>query len=110
MTRRDRIRDKILTRVVVQPDTGCWIWMGPTSGQTGRGRGYPRMSLDGATVAVHLAMWIVEHGPIPPRKQLDHRCRNRLCVNPGPEHTEMVTHKENQRRRDRVRFACEASP
>lgn len=101
--RRDRIRAKILSRVEIDAATGCWLWTGPTSGQTGRGKGYPRMSLDGQTVAVHLAMWTNEHGFIPGKKQIDHKCRNRLCVNPDPKHTELVTHKENMRRRDRAR-------
>ncbi|WP_311276143.1 HNH endonuclease signature motif containing protein [Methylobacterium sp. WCS2018Hpa-22] len=104
--RRERIREKILARVVERPgplETPCKIWTGPTSGETGRGAGYPRMNLDGGTVAVHLTMWIVENGPIPPRKQIDHKCRNRLCVEEA--HLEMVTHKENMRRRDASRLA-----
>jgi len=46
-------------------------------------------------------MYVIEYGPIPPRKQIDHTCRNRLCVNPS--HLEMVTHKQNQKRRDAAR-------
>nr|WP_316227708.1 HNH endonuclease signature motif containing protein [Bradyrhizobium sp. SZCCHNR3015] len=108
--RRDRIRDKVMSRVeVVQGtvlDTPCHIWTGPTSGSNGREKDYPRMCLDGGTMAVHIVMYVLEHGPIPPRKQLDHRCRTRRCVN--PDHLEMVTHKQNQRRRDEARrFACE---
>ena len=99
--RRDRIRAKILARVEIDAN-GCWLWNGPTSGNSGRGKGYPRMSLSGQTVAVHLVMWTNEHGFIPGKKQLDHKCRNRLCVNPDPKHTELVTHKENMRRRDRA--------
>lgn len=107
--RRAAILEKIMSRVVVDPDTGCHLWTGPTSGATGRGAGYPRMSLDGATVAVHIAMYILHHGPIPPRKQIDHTCRNRLCVREN--HLEMVTHKENMRRRDAARrqIVCEAA-
>jgi hypothetical protein len=56
------------------------------------------MNLDGATVAVHKTNWTNEHGLIPPRKQLDHLCRRRLCI--ADKHLELVTHKENQRRRD----------
>ncbi|MEM9426643.1 MAG: HNH endonuclease [Pseudomonadota bacterium] len=35
------------------------------------------------------------------RRQVDHTCRNRLCVNPA--HLELVTHKQNCRRRDLAR-------
>jgi hypothetical protein len=109
-SRRERIREKVAARVEIVEgplDTPCHLWTGPTSGSKGRGAGYPRMCLDGGTMAVHIVMYVLEHGPIPPRKQIDHRCRNRLCVN--TVHLEMVTHKENQRRRDEARrFECEA--
>lgn len=107
MGRREEILAKVLKRVQFIPHLKlaepCWIWQGPTSGKgyqgkkKGRGHGYPRMSLDGQTVAVHLVMWTNEHGFIPGRKQLDHLCHNRSCVN--PEHLEMVTHLVNQKRR-----------
>ncbi|WP_172891594.1 HNH endonuclease signature motif containing protein [Cohaesibacter sp. ES.047] len=95
-TRRDDIIKKIMQRVVKTED-GCWIWQGPTSGD-GRGGGYPRMNLDGQTVAVHRVIFTCFFGFIPGKKQIDHTCRNRLCCN--PEHLEMVTHKKNQLRRD----------
>ncbi|ESY75520.1 hypothetical protein X740_30955 [Mesorhizobium sp. LNHC221B00] len=75
----------------------CHVWTGPDSG-TGRGGGYPRMSLDGQTVAVHIVNWTNEHGFIPGKKQLDHLCRTRRCIR--DDHLEMVTHKQNQKRRD----------
>lgn len=95
--RSRRVYEKIIDRVIVE-DSGCWRWTGPHSGEKGRGKLYPRMCLDGATVAVHRAMFVLWNGPIPPRKQVDHTCRNRACVN--PDHLEMVTHRENQKRRD----------
>lgn len=106
---RADILSKIMARVEVDSATGCWGWTGPTSGTAGRGAGYPRMSLDGGTVAVHIVMYVLHHGPVPPRKQIDHLCRNRLCV--APHHLEMVTHKENQRRRDAARreIVCNAA-
>jgi hypothetical protein len=104
MSRRERIRDKVMARVYVDPMTGCYLWTGPTSGDEGRGAGYPRMSLDGQTVAVHIVMFTNEHGYVPGKKQLDHVCRNRLCVRPEPKHLEMVTPKKNARRREQARI------
>lgn len=96
MCRRTDILNRIRERTIIDPVTGCHCWTGPTSGN-GRGGGYPRMSLDGQTVAVHRVVFVTVHGFVPGKKQIDHICRNRLCVN--PDHLEMVTHKENQKRR-----------
>ena len=102
-TRRDRIRAKLMSRTDIV-DTGyetpCHLWTGPTSGD-GKGGDYGRMSLDGATVATHIAAWTNEHGLIPPRKQLDHLCGQRRCWR--EDHLELVTHRKNQRRRDQRR-------
>lgn len=113
MSRRDRIREQIEARSVredrgyVDPITGlpspCRIWKGPTSGKAykgnkeGRGHSYGRMNLDGATVAVHKTAWINENGAVPPRKQLDHLCKQRDCSD--DTHMELVTHLKNQKRR-----------
>lgn len=112
MSRRDRIREKIMSRVRIDPVTGCYEWLGPTSGSEGRGKDYPRMNLDGQTVAVHKVMWTNENGFIPGKKQLDHACRNRKCVRPdvdeqGRTHLEMVTHKQNQKRRAKAQKSKE---
>ncbi len=102
MNRRDAIKQKILARVVMSDDLfrgqPCHIWTGPTSGENGRGAGYPRMSVNGQTMAVHKVAWTNENGIIPGKKQLDHACRRRLCVNEA--HLDLVTHKENCKRRD----------
>jgi len=100
MDRSER-SNKVITKVLANihiDENQCWVWNGPDSGN-GRGGGYPRMSLDGQTVAVHRVTYTHVNGYIPGKKQIDHTCRNRMCVNPN--HLEMVTHKENQRRRDR---------
>ena len=114
MTRRDRIREKIFARVeIVEAPPHmpahlgpCHLWTGPTSGD-GRGGDYPRMNLDGQTVAVHIVSWTNEHGFVPGKKQLDHLCRRRRCVN--DQHLELVTHKQNQKRRDAARREAAAA-
>jgi len=102
--RRDQILDRIEARCRIE-DTGfvldgkpspCHLWTGPDSG-TGRGGGYGRMSLDGQTVAVHLVVFTHYYGYIPGKKQIDHKCYQRLCCNPA--HLQMVTHLKNQRLR-----------
>lgn len=98
--RRDRIEARVLAGCIIIAESGCWVWVESDSGG-GRGGGYPRLKLDGATVAVHRLMWTNRNGLIPPRKQIDHKCRVRCCVN--PDHVEMVTHKENMKRRDAAR-------
>ena len=101
--RRTRLFSKVFDRVVIDKDTGCWLWTGPDSG-SGRGGGYGRMCVDCATMAVHIVMWVIRNGPIPPKKQLDHACPggpNRRCCN--PDHLNLVTHKRNQKLRDERR-------
>lgn len=97
--RRKEIIDRIQQRCEVV-DTGlsqpCHLWTGPTSGN-GRGGGYGRMSLNGHTVATHLVVFTHYYGYIPGNRQVDHICNNRLCCNPA--HLELVSHKENQKRR-----------
>lgn len=56
------------------------------------------MKLSGQTVAVHRVSFTNANGYIPGKKQIDHVCRNRRCVN--PDHLEMVTAKRNAIRRD----------
>lgn len=108
-TRRKHIIGRIFERVV--PDDSCMLrgvpcllWQGPTSGKpkegdrNSRGHSYPRMSLNGATVAVHLVVFTHFGGYIPYNRTVDHLCKNRLCVQ--PLHLALVSHKENCRRRD----------
>lgn len=101
MCRREKILAKIEANVNIVHlgfeledfPSPCHIWTGSHSGK-GRGGGYSRMSLDGQTVAVHLVVYTHHFGFIPGKKQIDHKCNNRLCVN--KDHLQMVTHKRNQ--------------
>lgn len=101
--RRAEILRRIIAGVNITDagyETPCWIWQLGTSGN-GRGGGYGRIKLNGQTAAAHKVSFVNAYGYVPSSKQIDHKCRNRLCVN--PEHLEMVSHKENQKRRARAR-------
>lgn len=54
---------------------------------------------------VHRVAWETVYGPIPEGMHIDHLCNNRRCMNPA--HLELVTPRENQRRRRvRGRLKC----
>ena len=102
--RRTDIIDRIYKLVKVV-DTGhrikqvpspCHLWQGAHSG-SGRGGGYGRININCITSAVHRVAYTHFFGYIPNRMHVDHLCNQRNCVN--PEHLELVTHIENQRRR-----------
>jgi hypothetical protein len=76
-------------------DTGyaspCWIWKLKTNAT-----GYGYLSDRGRDRLAHRWYYEAARGPIPKGLQLDHLCRQRLCVN--PDHLEPVTAMENGRR------------
>jgi len=78
------------SRVDTQID-GCWLWTGPL-----HRLGYGRTSVAGRIGYAHRLAYEMLVGPIPADLELDHRCRNRACVNPA--HLEPVTHKVNMER------------
>jgi HNH endonuclease len=86
------LRERIAANVWEDPEVGCLVWQGLLS-KTGS---YGRISVGNRDVYVHRAAWELEHGPVPPGFELDHRCRNRACVN--LDHLEVVTRRENVHR------------
>jgi hypothetical protein len=98
----------LLERVIVCP-SGCYLWAGADSGQTGRGSNYAKRRRGGKGYYVHRDVYEAFVGPVPEGHQVDHTCvrhdqglfrqQRRRCVR--PEHLEAVPHVENQRRKQR---------
>lgn len=78
-------------KVAIGPE--CWIWAGARQGD-----GYGTFKIKGTnkTVLAHRYMYELILGAIPLGLVIDHRCRNRFCVNPA--HIEPVTLYENVKR------------
>jgi hypothetical protein len=85
------IEERLWKRYEVDGETGCWNWTGAISN-----RSYGSIYFEGRMQKAHRVMWRLERGEVPEGLDLDHLCRNRLCINPA--HLEPVTRSENLRR------------
>jgi hypothetical protein len=88
------------TRYVVDGN-GCWVWQLSTFKNTG----YGKLEVQGKTLYAHRYYYQLAVGDIPKGKELDHKCKNILCVN--PDHLEPVTHPTNVRRGSLTKLTSE---
>lgn len=72
----------------VDKNNDCWLWTASTGPF-----GYGQFNTGHSVVRSHRFAYEMTIGSIPPGKELDHICRNRLCVR--PEHLRPVTRQEN---------------
>lgn len=72
---------------------GCWEWR-----HSFTSAGYGKFRVDDRWLLSHRVSYEINVGPIPDGLQIDHKCRNRKCVNPA--HMEPVTQRENILRGD----------
>jgi len=75
----------------VHKTNDCWHWIASCSHNK-----YPFFRWDGKTKYAHVVLWESLHGKKPVGFEVDHLCRNTICVR--PDHLELVTKRENRRR------------
>lgn len=80
-----------IARRICKTGAGCWEWDG-----THNSHGYGMVWWQGRMRVTHQVVYELSVGPVPAGLELDHKCDNKGCCNPG--HLEPVTHGENGRR------------
>jgi hypothetical protein len=83
-------QQKFMDSVAMCPMSGCWIWLGAESSE-----GYGRIGYKKRVIYVHRWSYELFCSPIPTGMQIDHKCHNRICVN--PDHLRLASHTENNR-------------
>lgn len=89
------ILERLTSRIDID-DRGCWNWRGATNSN-----GYGCIGAQGKVQLTHRVSYELHVGPISDGLQIDHLCRNRICINPA--HLDPVTAAEHAKRSLRAR-------
>lgn len=81
--------DRFWAKIDVRGADECWPWLASI-----HGLGYGQFNTSKRIMNAHIvAFELSNKKEVPAGLEVDHRCRNRLCMNPN--HLEPVTKKEN---------------
>lgn len=86
-----RAIDAFWQRVIPEPNSGCWLWIGRRNN-----RGYGLTWADRVQISAHRLSHELFIGPIPQGLTIDHLCFTPACVNPN--HIEAVSTATNNAR------------
>lgn len=81
-------------------ETDCWVWP-----YTVNGNGYGSIGKNKKVVDAHKFIYELLVRSVPANCELDHLCKNTMCVN--PTHLEPVSHAENCRRGKQTKLTKE---
>ena len=91
--------DRYLSRVAVDPFTGCWLYQGARNKD-----GYAQTTRNGKDLGIHRFVYEQLVRPVPPSVNLHHmKCVGKHCIN--PLHLEELTHAEHHARHREERWA-----
>ena len=83
-------------KYIPEPNSGCWLWEGGIHFTRGGGPYGAIRNENGykpAQLQAHQAAYQLYKGPIPDKFDIDHTCKNTLCVN--PDHLQAITHQQH---------------
>lgn len=95
----DKALARFYRKILCDVETRCWVWTAGTFTT-----GYGMFTFGSYPYLAHRASYQHFVGPVPDGLELDHLCRNTLCVN--PDHLEAVTHSMNCKRERLTRTHC----
>lgn len=71
--------EKFFSNIIPEPNSGCWIWLGPVFAKRRRSIGYGRYGK--TNKLAHRVSWEVHNGALN-GEMVCHSCDTPLCVNP----------------------------
>ena len=84
------IYERFMHRVMPEPNSGCWFWMGKLNGDE-----YGQIVEQNRVISAHRRSWEFHKGKIPEGMKVLHRCDVACCVN--PDHLFLGTQLDNVR-------------
>ena len=70
-------QQRFMIKIVKEAATGCWFWMNAA------GNRYPNFSLNGRSINIYRASYMLFKGEINTGDRVTHTCGDKLCVNPA---------------------------
>ena len=72
----ERLQAWVWDRCIPEPNSACWIWLGPICARSGYG---VINNSNAPTTRPHRLSFIAHKGPIPAGQDVHHRCKNKAC-------------------------------